>query len=72
MKLYFKKDPIKQEMLEMLLSHILGVGKWLSAALSDPKTCKEFKKDINEWFKIFDLIEKATGKSINEVLNEVV
>ncbi len=26
------------------------VGAWLSAALEDPKVCKEMKTDIEEWF----------------------
>jgi hypothetical protein len=27
-----------------------GIGKWLSAALDDPKVCEEFKNDILDWF----------------------
>jgi len=29
----------------------LVVGKWLSAALEDPKVCQAMKDDINEWFE---------------------
>lgn len=28
-----------------------GVGKWLSAALDDPKVCDEMKADINRWLE---------------------
>ncbi len=27
-----------------------AIGFWLSAALEDDKTCKEFKEDIRAWF----------------------
>jgi len=29
------------------------VGSWLSAALDDPKVCKEMKQDIRDAFDIF-------------------
>jgi hypothetical protein len=63
-------EEINKEMLEALIIQFSGIGKWLSAALSDEKVCKEMKKDIKEWFKVFEIIEKATGKSIEEIMND--
>jgi transposase-like protein len=45
-----------------------NIGKWLSAALEDPLTCEEFKKDIRDWFDSFNIIERNTGKPIDEVV----
>lgn len=28
----------------------LRIGAWLSAALEDPKVCKEMKEDVRAWF----------------------
>ncbi len=28
-----------------------GLGRWLSAALEDPKVCEEMKADIRKWFE---------------------
>jgi hypothetical protein len=35
----------------------LKIGDWLSAALSDPKVCAEFKTDIEAWFDSFETTE---------------
>ena len=56
------------EMLEDKIKDFEELGPWLSAALEDEKTCEEFKKIIQEWFNRFNIIEKATGLSIDEVL----
>jgi len=37
-----------------------GIGKWLSAALDDPKVCAEFKADIRAWF---DSKERDAGET---------
>lgn len=42
---YIKRIPTKQD---------IDIGAWLSAALSDPKVCAQFKKDIQEWFNSFE------------------
>jgi hypothetical protein len=31
-----------------------ALGAWLSAALDDPKVCKEMKNDIENWFDSFE------------------
>lgn len=31
----------------------IDLGSWLSAALSDPNTCQEFRDSINKWFELF-------------------
>ena len=35
------------------------LGKWMSAALSDPETCEEMKSDINAWFSTLSTYRKA-------------
>lgn len=37
------------------------IGKWLSAALDDPKVCAEMKEDIEDWFKAVERAELALG-----------
>jgi len=36
--------------LDQLLYRTDALGKWMSAALDDPKVCKEMKADIQSWF----------------------
>jgi hypothetical protein len=36
------------------------VGRWLSAAASDPYVCAKMKADIREWFDANDQLEQAT------------
>jgi hypothetical protein len=43
------------------------IGRWLSAALDDPQSCPEFKRDIEAWFEtcngdVFDF-PRVTGNS---------
>ena len=57
------------EMLDDKIKDFVELGPWLSAALSDSKPCDEFKQVINKWFERFDTIEKATGKKIEDILN---
>lgn len=35
-----------------------GIGKWLSAALSDPNVCIEMKSDIRAFFNALEIWEK--------------
>ena len=32
----------------------MPINKWLSAALDDPNSCEEFKRDIEAYFKTID------------------
>lgn len=43
----------------------LVVGKWLSAALEDPKVCQAMKDDINEWFESKRWPEEENKNTIN-------
>jgi len=47
-----RPDPIPDPS-EMILSNPADdrIGKWLSAALSDPAVCEEMKRDIRNWFE---------------------
>ena len=36
-----------------------GLGRWLSAALSDPGACDEFKSDITDWFRLCEELSEA-------------
>jgi hypothetical protein len=54
--IYFSDDPIKQEMLEALITEL--------------KHFDYNNRDNNEAVILSNLIERATGKSIEEVLAE--
>lgn len=38
-----------------LVEKDIEIGRWLSAALDDPKVCEEMKEDIKEWFNTFEV-----------------
>jgi len=55
------------DFVEDKIKDFYEIGKWFSAALSDPNVCKEMKEDVENWFKRFDTFEKATGIKIKEL-----
>jgi hypothetical protein len=65
MKIYFEDDPIKQEMLEEITSDLIEVKNLLGMNFD------EIRLNQNKiLLKKLKLIEKATGLTIEEVLNE--
>lgn len=42
------------------------IGAWLSATLSDPQVCDEFKKDIRDWMDRFAIVEDITGIKVED------
>ena len=57
---YLKKVPLTKE--------DEAVGRWLSAALDDPKTCDEMKADINRWM---DSKEYPKAKEVKPFDNDL-
>src|SRR5262245_3440359 len=45
---------LRRQPKQRLLEACDGVGKWLSAALDDPKVCDEMKADINAFFSALE------------------
>jgi hypothetical protein len=42
---------MRDDRINKLLGARDGIGRWLSAALDDPKVCAEMKTDIEEWME---------------------
>lgn len=40
-----------EEEFQKFLAASDTLGRWMSAALDDPKVCKEMKEDIDKWFE---------------------
>jgi hypothetical protein len=70
MKIYSLEDPIKQEMLNLILKHLKikldnGIGLCQYPDCSGCPNCPTCNT-----YEICDLIERATKMTIDEVLNE--
>ena len=47
------------------------IGRWLSAALSDPNVCTEMKSDIEKWFNRFKTLTDATGIKLEDLHDNI-
>ena len=45
----------------------MPINKWLSAALDDPNSCEDFKKDIETYFKTIETCSLIPKKDLQEL-----
>lgn len=54
MAVFTKQKKQRQVYQKVIQAAMFNVGPWLSAALEDPKVCKEMKEDINIFFETLE------------------
>lgn len=65
-----QEEAMLREPMKNLVEDCDELGKWMSAALDDPKVCVAMKTDISVWFSALDEAREALSPHTSPVQDE--